>query len=191
MSKIICPECDKSISSFAKECPNCGFPMADFLQEHNLNDSTKVWVCTKCGNQDNDNEKNPLCEYCKNPLVQTDIDNKTIYKIMSELKDDGYHQYTIDIAKQYGDDFSEEAYEHRIQKMNERHEYYMRKYERTHSQSQQPTQSSTPQVTCPYCKSTNCKKISSGSRWLSTGLFGLSSKKIGKQWHCNSCGSDF
>lgn len=191
MSKIICPECNKTISSFAKECPNCGFPMAEFLQEHNLNDATKAWICTKCGNQDKNDEKNPLCEYCKSPLVQTDIDNKTIYKMMGELKDDGYHQYTINVSKQYGDDFSEEAYEHRVQKEKEQHEYYMRKYERTHSLSQQSTQSSTPQVTCPYCKSTNCKKISSGTRWLSTGLFGLSSKKIGKQWHCNSCGSDF
>lgn len=48
-----------------------------------------------------------------------------------------------------------------------------------------------PSITCPYCKSTNTKKISGGSRWLSTGLFGLASSKVGKQWHCNSCKSDF
>ena len=52
-------------------------------------------------------------------------------------------------------------------------------------------QPSIPIVECPYCHSTNTKKISGTSRWLSTGLFGLSSKKIGKQWHCNDCGSDF
>ena len=46
-------------------------------------------------------------------------------------------------------------------------------------------------VECPYCKSTNTQKITSGSRILSTGLFGLGSKKIGKQWHCNKCKSDF
>lgn len=46
-------------------------------------------------------------------------------------------------------------------------------------------------VTCPYCKSTNTKKISGTSRFVSTGLFGLASSKIGKQWHCNSCKSDF
>lgn len=46
-------------------------------------------------------------------------------------------------------------------------------------------------VSCPYCKATNVKKIGIGSRLISTGLFGLGSKKIGKQWHCNSCGSDF
>ena len=46
-------------------------------------------------------------------------------------------------------------------------------------------------VSCPYCKATNVKKIGVGSRLISTGLFGLGSKKIWKQWHCNKCGSDF
>ena len=48
-----------------------------------------------------------------------------------------------------------------------------------------------PTVSCPYCKSTNTKKISGTSRFMSTGIFGLASGKIGKQWHCNSCKSDF
>lgn len=47
------------------------------------------------------------------------------------------------------------------------------------------------QPKCLYCQSTNIKKISGTTRWLSTGLFGLGSKKIGKQWHCNNCKSDF
>lgn len=49
----------------------------------------------------------------------------------------------------------------------------------------------TPTVACPYCQSTNTKKISGTSRFMSTGIFGLASSKIGKQWHCNSCKSDF
>ena len=51
--------------------------------------------------------------------------------------------------------------------------------------------SSTLTVECPYCHSTKTKKISGSGRWLSTGLFGLGSSKIGKQWHCNSCKSNF
>lgn len=46
-------------------------------------------------------------------------------------------------------------------------------------------------VECPYCHTTNIKKISTTNRMVSIGLFGLGSKKIGKQWHCNHCGSDF
>lgn len=48
-----------------------------------------------------------------------------------------------------------------------------------------------PTVTCPYCQSTDTKKIFGTSRFMSTGIFGLASKKIGKQWHCNKCKSDF
>lgn len=51
--------------------------------------------------------------------------------------------------------------------------------------------SNKPIVTCPYCESTNTKKIGIMCRSMSVGLFGLGSNKIGKQWHCNSCKSDF
>lgn len=46
-------------------------------------------------------------------------------------------------------------------------------------------------VKCQYCHSTNTKKISTTSRVISTSLFGLGSKKVGKQFHCNNCGADF
>lgn len=46
-------------------------------------------------------------------------------------------------------------------------------------------------VTCPYCGSVNVKKVSTISRMASVGFFGIGSKKIGKQWHCNNCKSDF
>lgn len=44
---------------------------------------------------------------------------------------------------------------------------------------------------CPTCGSTNIKQISTTSRLVSTSLFGLSSGKIGKQWHCRNCNSNF
>lgn len=46
-------------------------------------------------------------------------------------------------------------------------------------------------VICSYCGSANVKKISFTSRTISTGIFGLGSKKIGKQFHCNNCKADF
>ena len=48
-----------------------------------------------------------------------------------------------------------------------------------------------PGVKCPNCQSTDTSKISAMSRVVSSGLFGLGSKKIGKQFHCNKCGADF
>lgn len=46
-------------------------------------------------------------------------------------------------------------------------------------------------VKCTYCGSTDVKKISTLGRASSVTLLGLASKKIGKQFHCNNCGSDF
>ena len=52
-------------------------------------------------------------------------------------------------------------------------------------------QSKIPTIECPYCHSTNTHKLSIISRGTSTLMFGLASSKIGKQWHCNKCGSNF
>ena len=46
-------------------------------------------------------------------------------------------------------------------------------------------------IHCPYCNSTNVTKIGTVNRAVSVGMFGIASKKLGKQWHCNNCGSDF
>ena len=44
---------------------------------------------------------------------------------------------------------------------------------------------------CTYCGSSNIRKIGLLNRAISTELWGLGSKKIGKQYHCNKCGADF
>lgn len=46
-------------------------------------------------------------------------------------------------------------------------------------------------VKCPYCQSTSTRKIGTVGRSVSFGLFGFGSSKVGKQWHCNNCKSDF
>ena len=46
-------------------------------------------------------------------------------------------------------------------------------------------------VHCPYCNSSNCKKISGISKATSVAMFGIFSQKVKKQWHCNNCRSDF
>ena len=46
-------------------------------------------------------------------------------------------------------------------------------------------------ITCPYCHSTNVSKISTIDRGISVGMAGLASGKLGKQWHCNKCKSNF
>ena len=47
-------------------------------------------------------------------------------------------------------------------------------------------------VTCPFCRSTDCKKISTASKVGRVALFGvLAAGSVSKTWHCNSCGSNF
>lgn len=52
---------------------------------------------------------------------------------------------------------------------------------RENSAHQSTQQQSSTLVTCPYCHSTNTKKISTVSRAGSISLFGIFSKKVGKQ----------
>lgn len=47
-------------------------------------------------------------------------------------------------------------------------------------------------VKCPYCQSTNTRKISNVSKAGSVAVFGvLAAGKVVKEWHCNDCKSDF
>lgn len=46
-------------------------------------------------------------------------------------------------------------------------------------------------IRCPYCKSADVSKIGVLNRTASVAIFGLGSSKMGKQWHCNNCKSDF
>lgn len=46
-------------------------------------------------------------------------------------------------------------------------------------------------VVCPYCHSTDTEKITAVSRAVSVSLVGAASSKLGKQWHCKNCNSNF
>lgn len=47
-------------------------------------------------------------------------------------------------------------------------------------------------VECPYCHSTNTKKITNMSKAVHTAVFGLYAiSRNSKQFHCNDCKADF
>ena len=104
-----------------------------------------------------------ICENCGS----TNIFVNNIEGFQVEVCED-----CLNVKKYYTDKERREKYNHKLQQEKE--------------QTKQP-----PTIACPYCQSTDTKKISGGSRWLSTGLFGIASSKIGKQWYCNKCKSDF
>ena len=83
----------------------------------------------------------------------------------------------------------EKDFARRQQEIEDRMEY---DFDAAHSTSRSYTNSEPVCVPkCLICGSTNVKKISGASRAASIGFWGIFSKKIGKQWHCNNCGSDF
>ena len=92
------------------------------------------------------------------------------HKIETELVEKRYEYKHKEYLKQKEDHIKREE-----SRINE----YQQKYLAEHN------------IHCPYCNSTNVTKIGTVNRAVSVGMFGLASKKIGKQWHCNSCGSDF
>ena len=49
-----------------------------------------------------------------------------------------------------------------------------------------------PAIKCPYCNSTNTRKITTASKVGKVALFGIFAiGKTSKEWHCNDCKSDF
>lgn len=72
---------------------------------------------------------------------------------------------------------------------NESHEEY---WKRINEHTINKPNSTKLMVECPYCHSTNTKKISNLSKAGSVALFGIFAlEKTSKQWHCNHCNSDF
>lgn len=91
-----------------------------------------------------------------------------------EFKDSlyGTHREVYDYTESHPElkqspEFSEEAYQRRIN-------YVPYNYSNSSSK-------------CPTCSSTNIRKINGVERMVSTGFFGLASKKIGKSFKCNNC----
>ena len=46
-------------------------------------------------------------------------------------------------------------------------------------------------IKCPYCGVADANRLTSMDRASSVLVKGVGSGKIGKQWHCNNCGSNF
>lgn len=182
MSKIICPECGKVISSYANSCPDCGFPVEKYLKEHNIINLQKCLVCPKCGMIYGglENNEDPIylkCKFCGSFVVQTEKNWEEFSKICRINKN-----YYIEFPKEYGNNqFSDEAYQHRLDVIKkENADINKRLEQRTYSQP------STPH--CPTCNSTNIRKIGTGERAVSIIGLGLFSRKINKTWKCNDCG---
>ena len=191
MSMVHCPECDKIVSQYAESCPECGFPIKKFLDEHNIQNPENFLICPKCAygyyRYYDFDPPHIKCEYCGEIIIETNIDVIKMRKLAVPANTHNqYEEECIKIAKPLGI-FDQNAFNERRKMEHEEYLEVCQYLDKHQSSSQQPS----TQVTCPYCKSTNTKKISAAGRAGSILGFGIFSKKLGKQWHCNDCGSDF
>lgn len=131
--------------------------------------------CKRCGYLMRTWDKEDICPCCGFKLIDTGLPIKWLYENTQE-QEDAYIEEHLDHS------ISTPEY---IQKRIDWRKNYLEEnkkstaeFNRTHPK-------------CPYCHTQNTKKITAASRMLSIGIFGLGSSKVGKQWHCNNCGSDF
>lgn len=106
-------------------------------------------------------------------IYLTDIANKNKYNI----------ENAIEITTQYLLSKYDCSHDDAYILCKEEIENHLKSLDSTHPRPIEP-----PKPKCPTCNSTNIKKISTGSRLMSVGVFGLASSKIGKTMECKNCG---
>lgn len=184
MALIGCPECKKEISDQAVLCPHCGYPIKE--KEISKPNTKKFIVCWHCGwMPDGIYSGHTPCNWCEQPYDQYES-NITCQDFMDMSLEERamFKKGILENVIKKSPKFSQYALEKRLVDQ----EVYNKK---SIKQVRSGNYNSTPKVSCPYCNSSNTSKISTGSRIASVGMLGLFSKKLGKQWHCNNCNSDF
>lgn len=140
-------------------------------------------ICPRCGfiyvHEENEENK---CQFCKEIMMNT---GTTIDEYIHFDDNDEIVWKTLQLEKiKSGESYSKAVKKQRKKWQKEMHDEGVRK-------ALEARKGIGTTVTCPYCHSTNVKKVGTSGRLLSVFTFGLASGKVGKQWHCRSCGSDF
>lgn len=124
--------------------------------------------------------------------------NTTAFKEIRENPDKTYSSFNNRFLCWYQDHLREQADPGCIERERQERERKQKALETARQvekwkakQQLQQDLASGKRVVCPYCKSTNTEKISAVSRAVSMSLVGAASGKIGKQWHCKNCNSNF
>lgn len=147
-------------------------------------------ICKSCGAISFNKED--ICPVCNIPLITVPFfTGRKIDNLGGEDRDKYIEEITGQklnpIMVQKRKDYLKKIYKEQKEILQKR----IRKSEESRINEYQQKYLSEHNIHCPYCNSTNITKISTVNRAVSVGMFGLASKKIGKQWHCNNCGSDF
>lgn len=121
----------------------------------------KIYYCPRCGW--NTLSQSDSCDFCgyKTKIIEINADRSTAINILRK---------TIKESP----DFEQSLYDKSL-------EYYQMLYESQNSSALQ----------CPYCHSTNVRKVGDLERAVSSSLLGVGSPSLGKQWYCMNCDSFF
>ena len=147
-------------------------------------------ICKSCGAISFNKED--ICPVCNIPLITVPFfTGRKIDNLGGEDRDKYIEEITGQklnpIMVQKRKDYLKKIYNEQKEILQKR----IRKSEESRINEYQQKYLAEHNIHCPYCNSSNVTKIGTVNRAVSVGMFGLASKKIGKQWHCNSCGSDF
>lgn len=121
-----------------------------------------------------------VCPYCGGELLKADISEED-YVLLGKATNNNRQllDAMVDLHKK-------DLVEYEL-KMSQ----FRNQYEQV-QQAQRQESSSNNLPKCPYCNSTDLKKISGLSKAGSVALWGVFAiGKVSKQWHCNNCKSDF
>lgn len=146
-----------------------------------------VYICPNCGAHTifaENEDKNKKCSCGENSFISLSIQQCHYYKL-SEIEQQKIDQKALNLNDQQYTE-QKEVWKKVREPIEKRYEEERQaRFQRNHEIEMRN------RIRCPYCKSTDVSKISTLGRAASVGVFGLASKKIGKQWHCNHCKSDF
>ena len=129
-----------------------------------------------------------VCDCCNNivELIPQEYLKSSGFSIKDNLKEEFIEKYI-----KSSPEFDQYLFDHREEILSKKNAEFNRAMAIIDNAKAGKSVGKTTSVTCPYCKSTNVSKISMLGRSISVGLFGLGSGKIGNQWRCNNCKSDF
>lgn len=151
-----------------------------------------LFYCERCGRiaQESYGFNEQICDCCKNimlPVPKKYLHDKLDFMIKDKESKDLLREELVKTSPE----FDQYLFDHRDEILSRKHAAFQAAMAHGKAVAEGKDKGNSYGISCPYCKATNVKKISMTSRVVSTGLFGFGSKKIGKQWHCTHCGSDF
>ena len=165
-------------SDYVKFCPVCNETKQNttlFFNNEKFKEFTKGYFYLSEPKNPNDN----LCPCCKEGKLVESILTFEEFEIIDKASNSD-RKFLEAMIKLKQDDIIE--YQNRI------NQFRIQVQRQTQFQ---PAEQKSNVPHCPTCNSTNINKISGLSKAGSVAMWGLFSRKVHKQWHCNNCGSEW